>query len=1277
MKPRLHARCPNHRAIFRILATLLVLAYGQGAFAETRHSIPLMPPASNPIQQGFVRIINHSHHPGLVHIHAIDDTGRRFGPIPLLLDAAQTAHFNSHDLEHGNADKKLFSGVGDGDGDWRLELRTDLDIQPLAYIRTSDGFLSTMHEVIGEQDVGADPYYRYEARVPIFNPASNANQVSRLRIINPGETIAEVEVHGVDDAGNDPPRGYVLVSIPPGGARNLTASDIEQGGDFAGHFGDGSGKWRIVLRSTTPGIQAMSLLQSPTGNLTNLSIGRAAGSRTIPLFISASHPVQQSFVRIINHSPSDGGTVRIYAIDDAGRRVGPVFLEIGPGKTRHVNSQDLERGNPEKGLSAGVGPGVGNWRLEIKTTLDMEPLAYIRTSDGFLTSMHEVASGEETSMRKTVPIFNPGSNENQRSLLRLVNPQNRPATVFIRAQDDRGNFAPQGDVTLTVPARGAQTWSARQLEDGDAGFSGRFGDGQGKWRLFVSAMTPIQVMSLLQNPAGHLTNLSGAPPVTSLGNSAPVAHDVPVSHDMTIPYANVQLIGTDRDNDTLQYVLDGPRNGPGYRDAFVEPDVGRLYAQLTSTPSNRVEISYKVTDGLEFSNSANVTITIAAQEGTSLGANPTSPQTYGSIPTGRHDYRGLPRKVDLSGNFPEPGAQRGQNSCVGWATAYALKSYQERRSERWAFTDATTFSPAWIYNQIRERTTCADRTGAISEDCGAYIHNALDLMRNRGTATWATMPYDENDFRTQPGPDAIRDAERYKSGHYARLDSLLDIKASLHRRRPVVLALRIYDGLNSGTVVYNDYSGPFRGGHAVTLVGYDDDKYGGAFHAMNSWGAEAHEDGFFWFPYSAFNAIGWRHVVMEAYRLSDRANENVPRYIPNPEPCLRGESLPNLQPAGWGVASPPNATAAVWVWVLINTGLGSAPAGVQVDLIISEDDVADASDIVMTSEVIPEPIGPGDRVNADLLREESFFYLPSEIPPGDYYLGMWVDSPSRVRECVEHDNVLLQDEKGWTMPEDLPDLALVSWDVPPLMSDEGTLEFTIANVGRADVGLDDEELRRALLANLVLHKDINPFALRADGSFDLYTLTWTEIPFLSVNESFSVGGASTTAPVAFNLTTTALDEPIPAGEYYMSMLVDTVNLLLESNEHNNAARADNQVCTPREVCDLGIFNAEYRRHSIERGSADVEQGSGWDSSSGYFNGKRLPHRLTKRVQISAREDGTREMRLLDVEDGPSGLKLKGKELTLSDEDVVPPYFEKFIESSNAVIFPEGNVIRLK
>ena len=229
---------------------------------------------------------------------------------------------------------------------------------------------------------------------------------------------------------------------------------------------------------------------------------------TLPLVMSASSSGPQGFVRIINLSNRDG-TVDIEAIDDSGRRFGPVSLSLDAKRAAHFNSRDLERGNPSQGLSRGVGSGHGNWRLEVRTELDIEPLAYLRSGDGFLTSIHEVAAEEEgAALRYHVPIFNPGDNRSQQSWLRLINPGAGDAEVVISGLDDRGNSPPESDVRLTLPAGAVRTLTAQQLEQGDTELHGRFGEGVGRWRLSVSANRPIQVMSLLQSSTGSLTNLS-------------------------------------------------------------------------------------------------------------------------------------------------------------------------------------------------------------------------------------------------------------------------------------------------------------------------------------------------------------------------------------------------------------------------------------------------------------------------------------------------------------------------------------------------------------------------------------------------------------------------------------------------------------------------------------------------------------------------------------------------------------------------------------------------
>ena len=235
--------------------------------------LPFVTAASNQDQQGFVRIANHSDRAGTVRIHAVDDTGEYRGPVELSLDAHQAAHFNSQDLESGNPSKGLSGGFGDGAGNWRLELTARFPIDARAYIRTADGFLASIHEVAAEVAPGADTADGTAVRyhVPIFNPGDNDLRQSRLRLINTGVEAAEIVISGQEDNGESPPRGKVYLTLAGGAAHMLTAQEIEEGGDgIRGRFGDGAGRWRLTVSADQP-LQVMSLMQSATGHLTNLS----------------------------------------------------------------------------------------------------------------------------------------------------------------------------------------------------------------------------------------------------------------------------------------------------------------------------------------------------------------------------------------------------------------------------------------------------------------------------------------------------------------------------------------------------------------------------------------------------------------------------------------------------------------------------------------------------------------------------------------------------------------------------------------------------------------------------------------------------------------------------------------------------------------------------------------------------------------------------------------------------------------------------------------------
>lgn len=277
---------------------------------------------------------------------------------------------------------------------------------------------------------------------------------------------------------------------------------------------------QILIGVLAVGLPADTRLASPVD--TRTAVESEANAKALAFFPSSSQiSGMQGFARVVNRS-TRAGDVTIVAIDDAGNRFDALTLSIDAGETAHFNSDDLENGNEDKGLSGGTGRGQGDWRLELSSTLDFEALSFIRTPDGFLTSMHDTVPIENGIHH--VAIFNPGSNANQRSMLRLVNTTGESAVVSITGTDDEGEE--HGEVRASIPAGASRTFTAADLESGGAGLEGALGDGAGKWRLAVRSPQPILAMSLLSSAQGVVTNLSTAPGRRSMQSVPETAEEV-------------------------------------------------------------------------------------------------------------------------------------------------------------------------------------------------------------------------------------------------------------------------------------------------------------------------------------------------------------------------------------------------------------------------------------------------------------------------------------------------------------------------------------------------------------------------------------------------------------------------------------------------------------------------------------------------------------------------------------------------------------------------------
>ena len=265
-------------------ALAILLLFGPLLSQAETYRLPLLPSASDALRQGMVRIVNHSDESGRVAITAIDDSGLAFGPVTLEVDARQALGFSSTDLERGNEALGIPTGIGGGQGDWRLILDTSLDIEPLVYVHTPAGFVDSLHDAL-------PPRRSFYHRVTLLAPDTGLPHGSAVRLINPTDAEAEIAVFGIDDDNSLAP-GQVTMTLGAGAARAVAARDLENGAPgLTGRLGDGSGDWQLLI-FTDAAIEAMTVLEAASGPLANLSAARVeAGS--VLLFLAAGDAMHE------------------------------------------------------------------------------------------------------------------------------------------------------------------------------------------------------------------------------------------------------------------------------------------------------------------------------------------------------------------------------------------------------------------------------------------------------------------------------------------------------------------------------------------------------------------------------------------------------------------------------------------------------------------------------------------------------------------------------------------------------------------------------------------------------------------------------------------------------------------------------------------------------------------------------------------------------------------------------------------------------------------------
>ena len=259
---------------------------------------------------------------------------------------------------------------------------------------------------------------------------------------------------------------------------------------------------RRIFRSDLLAIRVFMLLMMLC--VGGASIGNDEVTRIIPLLHSSSDPYD-GFLRIINHS-KETQDVSIKGFDDEGTEYGPATFVLGSQENKLIYAEDLEDGSGD--VEDGLGKGVGSWRLEIRTSRDVEATAYSEAQGGLLESLQATIQGENGCWR--IPTFYSPDNF-PISKLRLSNPGSETANVRISGRDDGGSITAT-DIQIAIGAGESESFTAAQLEKGTDDFIGSLGNGEGNWQLAVESDRLITVMSLIEgSDSGYISNVSTRP----------------------------------------------------------------------------------------------------------------------------------------------------------------------------------------------------------------------------------------------------------------------------------------------------------------------------------------------------------------------------------------------------------------------------------------------------------------------------------------------------------------------------------------------------------------------------------------------------------------------------------------------------------------------------------------------------------------------------------------------------------------------------------------------
>ena len=242
----------------------------------------------------------------------------------------------------------------------------------------------------------------------------------------------------------------------------------------------------------------------------------------------------------------------------------------------------------------------------------------------------------------------------------------------------------------------------------------------------------------------------------------------------------------------------------------------------------------------------------------------------------------LPKAFSLKQYAPIPG-QQDRNDCTAWAAAYAAKTIMEsiklERTNRF-LTTRNAYSPLYCYRMAlkvdeKPEGTGANLTTIVSMMKNFGVPKNLEYIKSDGSVSDKAVTLNSETDNLRKWRITASDAlfnmyyEKVINGDYS--PDVMSyrtnlIKSNISQGNPVIVAIMPSDSF-TGLTGEQWKPGPnerpnLDNGHAVCVVGYDDNKFGGAFEIMNSWSEFWGNGGFAWIDYQTFGKYLVQGIVL-------------------------------------------------------------------------------------------------------------------------------------------------------------------------------------------------------------------------------------------------------------------------------------------------------------------------------------------------------------------------------------------------------------------------------